>query len=198
MDESREVAVRIAAGRDELSAIYRLRYEAYLRKGYISPNSSGMKTDEWDELSTTIQFVALNEGKVVGAVRLVLDSPKGLPMERVFPREVADLRAQGRKVAEASTLVVDTCNYEPAQRTWLRLCKALWQEAEAQRVNDLCIALTRNHLNLYRSLLFERIGEGKRYQALKGVFAYPLRLRIGSVKLSASLKRSHHAASLRK
>jgi N-acyl-L-homoserine lactone synthetase len=176
MGESNEVVVRVAARRDELEAIYRLRYEAYLRKGYIPPNPSGKKNDEWDELATTIQFAAVEEGKVLGAVRLVLDSHEGLPMERVFPREVADLRAQGRKVAEASTLVVDRCHDEPGRKTWLSLCEAVWQEAEARGVDDLCIAVTRNHLKLYKRLLFELIGAGKHYEALNGVFAYPLRL----------------------
>jgi N-acyl-L-homoserine lactone synthetase len=198
MGESREVVVRVAAGREELEDIYRLRYQAYLGKGYISPNPSGMKTDEWDELPEAIQFVAVNEGKVVGAVRLVLDSPKGLPMERVFAREVANLRTQGRKVAEASTLVVDTCNDEPDRRTWLSLCTALWQEAEARGVDDLCIAVTRNHLKLYRRLSFESMGAGRHYEALKGVFAYPLRLRVGKARAMSISDYITHGVSLRR
>jgi N-acyl-L-homoserine lactone synthetase len=178
MCESREVVVGVTAGREELEAICRLRYEAYLRKGYISPDPSGTKCDEWDELPTTIQFVALSEGKVVGAVRLVLDSPKGLPMERVFPNEVSVLRALGTKVAEASALVVQQTYRESHPGTWFNLCKAVWQEAEARGVDDLCIAVTRNHLNLYKRLWFETMGAGRHYEALNGVFAYPLRLRV--------------------
>lgn len=185
MYDSSEIVVRVAADPGELNAVYRLRYDAYLLKGYISPDPSGMKRDDWEELPHTMHFVALVQDKVVGAVRLVLDSQSGLPMEREFAREIGLLKAQGRKVAEASTLVVTPDYPNSGPRVWLGLSRAVWQEAQAQAVDDLCIAVTQNHLGLYRRLLFEVIGPGRPYHTLNGVFAYPLRLRVEAVRVTS-------------
>ena len=107
-------------------------------------------------------------------------------MERVFPEAVAALRAQGRKLAEASALVTERTTTEHDSGTWLGLCTAIWQEAEAQGIDDLCIAVTRIHLGFYRRLLFETIGDGRSYSPLNGVFAYPLRLQVGAVRVRHS------------
>lgn len=196
MRDSKEIVVREAAGQDELQAIFRLRYESYLRKGYICPNPDGIMLDEWDESSATTHIVAIGNGQVIGAVRLVTDSPKGLPMERVFPEAIRHLRKQGRKVAEASTLVAEVRS-DSARKLWVKLCKALWEEAEARRIDDLCIAVTKNHLGFYERLLFERIGEGRRYEYLNGILAYPLRLRVAEVRVRHKSHGSNHDQSLR-
>ena len=146
--------VRKASGQDELEAIFRLRYESYLRKGYIPSNPDGIMLDEWDELSTTTHFVAMKSGQVIGAVRVVIDSTKGLPMERVFPEVINQLRKRGRKVAEASTLVVAAVQSGSSRKLWVKLCRALWEEAEARRIDDLCVTVTQNHLGFYKRLLY--------------------------------------------
>jgi len=180
MRSSAEVAVKVASKPDELAGIYSLRYRNYLGKGYISPNPSGMMHDEWDESTATIHFIALKEDTVIGAVRLVLDSPRGVPMERVFATEIGRLRAEGSKLAEASALVVGPDRDEHNREIWFDLCKAVWREAQVRGVYDLCIAVTQRHLSFYKRLLFEPLGPGKPYGSLNGVFAYPLRLKVTS------------------
>ena len=197
MRDSKEVVVRKANGQDELEAIFRLRYESYLWKGYIPSNLDGIMLDEWDELLTTTHFVAMENGELLGAVRLVMDSTKGLPMERVFQEAINQLRKQGRKLAEASTLVVAGVQSGSSHRLWVKLCRALWEEAEARHIDDLCVAVTQNHLSFYERLLFERIGEGRRYESLNGILAYPLRLRVAEVRVRHKSHGSNHDQSLR-
>ncbi len=174
MHKTSEIIVKTVSERNMLGTIYRIRYDAYLRKGYISPDPSGMKTDDWDEFSCTIHFAAFEKNRIAGSVRLVCDSAKGLPMEREFAGEIEQLRSSGKKVAEASALVVAEDARGNEKRIWLKLSRAVWQEAGIQGVDDLCIAVTQNHLGFYQKLLFECIGKGKYYKALNGVFAYPL------------------------
>ena len=69
-----EINVRCAGSNEELEWIFRLRYENYLRKGYISANRSRMMRDEWDESPATTHFVASLEDTMVGAVRVIMDS----------------------------------------------------------------------------------------------------------------------------
>lgn len=197
MQDSQEIMVRKAAGQDELKAVFRLRYDSYLRKGCISPNPDGIMFDEWDELPITTHFVAMERDQIVGAVRLIMDSAKGLPMERVFPEAVGQLRKQSRKVAEASTLVVADVQFDSSRRLWVILCKALWEEAEARRIDDLCVAVTQNHLGFYKRLLFESMGKSKRYKSLNSILAYPLRVRVAEVRSRHKTHGSNHDQSLR-
>ncbi len=190
--------VRKANGQDELEAIFRLRYDSYLRKGYIPSNPDGIMLDEWDELSTTIHFVSIENGELIGAVRLVMDSTKGLPMERVFPEAIRLLRKQDRKVAEASTLVVADVQSGSSRRLWVKLCRTLWEEAESRHIDDLCVAVTQNHLGFYKRLLFEKIGKGRHYKSLNGILAYPLRVRVAEVRIRHKSTGSNHDQSLRR
>lgn len=197
MCDTKEIVVRAASCNDELVTALKIRYEAYLKKGYILPEPSGMKADEWDDSRDTVHFAAFREHLAIGSVRLVLDSSKGLPMERVFPRAVKKLRDRGTKIAEASALVVMN-NAEPEKRIWLRLCKAVWDEAKQHAVESLCIAVTENHLEFYKKLSFKIIGSGNRYATLNGIFAYPLCVTISDPDLVNSRSESSNEKSLRK
>jgi len=154
--------------------------------------------DEWDELSTTTHFVAMENGQVIGAVRVVIDSTKGLPMERVFPEVINQLRKRGRKLAEASTLGVAEVQSGSSRKLWVKLCKALWEEAEARHIDDLCVAVTQNHVGFYKRLLFKRIGKCRHYKSLNGILAYPLRVRVAEVRVRHKSHGSNHDQSLRR
>jgi hypothetical protein len=197
MAEPGAVAVQIVCDPDKLDSIYRLRHDAYVRKGYIAPEPSGMMSDEWDDLPTTTHFVARQGENIVGTVRLVLDSASGLPTERVFPEEIRRLRTQGRKLAEASTMIVCPPHRDSDCRLWRRLSRAVWERAEALRVDDLCIAVTPNHLAFYERLLFEPLGPPRRYQRLNDILAHPLRLDVGRARARHRTIPEQRAASLR-
>lgn len=82
-------------------------------------------------------------------------------------------------------------------RLWLRLSRVLWQRAEALEVDDLCIAVTPNHLAFYERLLFEPMGPSRPYRSLNGILAYPLRLRAGQARIRHGSSSDKHGASLR-
>lgn len=198
MRERTKIVIRAAKDPEELSSVYRLRHDAYVRKCYISANPSGMMSDEWDELAGTTHFVALESGQVIGAVRLVVDSAKGLPMDRIFSKEICLLRGQSRKLAEASTLVTATGHSESDRGIWVKLCKALWERAENGHVDHLCIAVTENHLGFYRRLLFKTMGESRRYESLNGILAYPLQVQVREVRIRDKSEGSSRDQSLRR
>jgi N-acyl amino acid synthase of PEP-CTERM/exosortase system len=93
-----------------LEKIFELRYRVYcLGRGFLPPERypSGIETDEFDQHS--MHFAALDGfGRVVGTVRVVLDSKEGLPLDRHLPRE-GDLHLHGvprRRLGEISRLAV--------------------------------------------------------------------------------------------
>ena len=128
-------------------------------------------------LPSTLIFVALQEGRIVGTISVVVDGPAGLPMETIYGKEVAALRAQGRRIAEVGALCVT-----PGLRGFgvpFLLNKAMGLSArDVARVDDLVIAVHPRAHDLYRALLgFETMGPIREYPSLKkSALAVGLRL----------------------
>ncbi|MFH0764072.1 MAG: PEP-CTERM/exosortase system-associated acyltransferase [Candidatus Omnitrophota bacterium] len=88
MDELKELigqsklVFKHADSSDELNAVYRLRYEVYCNEShFLDPQQypDGMESDKYDPHS--IHFAVSDQYGMIGAVRLVLDSPNGFPFE---------------------------------------------------------------------------------------------------------------------
>jgi hypothetical protein len=54
----------------DLDAILRLRYDAYLKEGAISPNSSGRLEDSFDDVENVYNFGIFVDGELGNAIRL--------------------------------------------------------------------------------------------------------------------------------
>src|SRR5580658_9468796 len=54
----------------ERDAIFRLRYDAYLREGAIAPNNSGAFSDPYDEADNTWLFGLYIDGELASSLRL--------------------------------------------------------------------------------------------------------------------------------
>ncbi len=88
--------------------VFRLRYEVYaLEFGFENPYDfpNKLEKDEFDDHSA--HFVALNQNdEVIGTVRMILDSPKGFPVEHAS--EITDFKDKPapRHITEVSRLAV--------------------------------------------------------------------------------------------
>jgi N-acyl-L-homoserine lactone synthetase len=61
---------RRADTREQREAIFRLRYDAYLREGAISRNSSGMFSDVYDETANAYLFGLYIDDKLASSIRI--------------------------------------------------------------------------------------------------------------------------------
>lgn len=90
---------------EELEELYRLRYRVYAKHGFITPNEKESDRDLYDENAT--YFVARIDGKLIGAVRLIQQTP--LPTEKYFsfqkPIAIAD--AGPTEKCEISRIVIE-------------------------------------------------------------------------------------------
>jgi hypothetical protein len=73
----KRVEYRRAETEAELDAILRLRYDAYLKEGAISPNISGRLEDSFDELDNAYNFGIFVDGELGNAIRLHVLSEVG-------------------------------------------------------------------------------------------------------------------------
>ncbi len=77
--------IRAVRNDGEREAIYRLRFETYCRKLNwidVSECPGGQEKDKYDKLAT--HFIALENGRAIGTVRLIQQSRLPFPMEDEF------------------------------------------------------------------------------------------------------------------
>ncbi len=91
-----------------LTDTFRMRHEVYVQEfGFerAEDHPSGLETDDYENES--VHFACLNEnGSVVGTIRLVLDSPKGFPIDHAVETIFIGEKPDPSKIGEISRLTV--------------------------------------------------------------------------------------------
>ncbi len=98
---------RRAESYEERDAIFRLRYDCYLREEAIQPNQAMRLTDEYDDSAWV--FGLCIDGRLVSAIRICVatrDNPV-LPALETYPDHLMPLLEAGMTVVEPSRFVVD-------------------------------------------------------------------------------------------
>src|SRR5438445_13231485 len=67
---------RLAESEQERDAIYRLRYQAYLREGAIAPNPTERFCDPYDELENSRIFGLYLNDELASSIRIHVTSPE--------------------------------------------------------------------------------------------------------------------------
>jgi len=103
------VDYRRADSPGEREAIFRLRYEAYLREGEIGPVPSKRFTDHVDDEPNTFNFGAYLDGVLAGAIRLSVTMTGGarLPAIEVFEDVLSPEIQAGKTFVDPSKFVAD-------------------------------------------------------------------------------------------
>lgn len=173
--ENDPVTVKQAETREELEAAYRLVHQSYVDAGYMDPHPSGLRVRAFEALPQTATFIAIENGEVIGTISLIVDSPLGLPMEESYSEELNALRAQGRRIAEVSSLAVSKGSRNLG--IFVRLCKYMTLFAIHIGVEDLCIGISPEHAPFFKEVyLFETMGEVRSYSSTKEDPVVALRL----------------------
>lgn len=103
------VDYRRAETTEERAAIFRLRYQAYLREGAISPNSSGQFSDPVDDRENCWIFGVFIDGKLASSIRLSITIPGciDIPALDVFSDVLLGDILAGKKVVDPTRFVAD-------------------------------------------------------------------------------------------
>jgi hypothetical protein len=109
LDLSDKVDYRQAVTDDERDAVYRLRYDAYIREGTITPNFGRRLSDKYDDLDNAWIFGVFVEGYLASSIRLNISNPgtPDLPAMGVFSDILGPIVESGKTVIDPTRFVVD-------------------------------------------------------------------------------------------
>jgi hypothetical protein len=186
------VPCRVCSNRQDLFAAFRLVYDEYVRSGLMKANAAEMRITPYHLLPTTEVLVALERGDVACTASIVQDSPEcGLPMESVYPEEIARLRLDGQSLVEVSCLAEKHNPVEKPQSPVFQLFPLVAQLAYRRGADQLVIAVHPRHARFYQRFLgFNLIAEERNYGKVCGKPAVALAMDLNA--LVVNHPRVHH------
>lgn len=158
--------VRLARSADELEHAFTLLHDAYVQKGLKAPDNRTMHITPQHVLTESLVFVAYDADEAIGTITITRDSPAGLPLDKDYPDEIADLRRQGARLAEVGSLAV------ARRRRYTRInvllgMTAQWVARQLLRATHLVIGVNPSSEGYYRAVFdFQRLGPPRAHTEL--------------------------------
>lgn len=79
------ICIKYAKATDEIDGIFRTRHKVYVEEeGYMAAQPDGRIYDRFDAYPTTVNIIAVDDGRVVGGARFCTPSTAGTPTNDFF------------------------------------------------------------------------------------------------------------------
>ncbi|MBV8752430.1 MAG: hypothetical protein JO328_06185 [Hyphomicrobiales bacterium] len=149
---------RLAESVEDREAIFRLRYEAYLREGAIAPNFSGTFSDPYDDSENAWLFGLYLKGELASSIRLhvTAGAHRDFPSRKVFADLLEPELDAGRVIVDPTRFVThrDHSRLNPGlPHVTLRLA---WLAAEYFSAEHFLVAVRAEHQAFYRRTFTHR------------------------------------------
>jgi hypothetical protein len=168
------ISLRIYASTSDQRELYRLRYRAFRRAGWIAEDPRGEFTDRYDSLPSTLAVGAFHNGACIGSLRLAFGGEglaNAMPCEEQFAVAVRELVKDGSlRLVEFSRMAVDPDLVNNSFRTTLyaSLVRAGFILGHAGDTHAALIAVHRKTSPFYRAMCgFRIIGESEGYAEIR-------------------------------
>lgn len=151
----RRLVLKIAETKEELEGCFTVLHDAYVVRGLMKPDPSGMRVTIYHALPTTTMLCAKVDGEVVGTLSVIREGALGFPLQRIF--DLAAVREKGGQIAEVSALAVHRKFRNTSGRILLPLMKFMCECCTTFfDTRHLVIAVNPSHIEMYESRLFFR------------------------------------------
>jgi hypothetical protein len=151
---ARDIVVKVAARRAEFEAAYRLVATNYRASGYEPHDSKPIRFTPYHALPDTITFVAKHHRRVLATLSLVPDNHLlGLPLEEIFPEEIAALRQGGARVAEVTSFAATDMSLREFSQVFLALIRLMKQHHVRHGGDTWVITVNPKHRTFYTKAL---------------------------------------------
>jgi hypothetical protein len=150
---------RPAGSAEDREAIFRLRYESYLREGAIAPNFLGSFSDPYDEADNAWLFGLYLDGELASSLRLHVATAdyRDCPSHKVFADLLEPELDAGKVVIDPTRFVTNRRH----SRLWpgLRYATArlAWLAADYFEADHLLAAVRAEHQAFYRRTFNHRL-----------------------------------------
>jgi len=137
---------------EERDAVFKLRYQAYMREGAIEPNANEKFSDSLDAAANVSIFGVYLDGALASSIRLHIASPAcgELPALNVFSDILGPQIAAGRTIIDPTRFVAD----RELSRRYPELCyvttRLAWLAAEYFQTDLLLATVRLEHQAFYR------------------------------------------------
>jgi len=184
---AKEIEVKIASDRLEWEEALQLVTQSYRSRGYEAAETRGLRFTPFHALPQTTTFVAKHAGRVVATLSLVPDNTLlGLPMECIYGPEVHDLRLQGRRMGEATSLADSGLGVREFLQVFVTIIKLTMQYHVRQGGDTWVITVNPRHRNFYGKVLgFVPLGPCRSYPCVQDAPAEAYRLDLDLMKANA-------------
>ena len=148
-----KLLLKVAETREELEACFSLLHDAYVAVGFMKPDPSGMRATIYHALPTTTTLLASYNGRIVGTISLIRESPLGFPMQKIF--NIEKIRKAGGNIAEVSALAIERRFQAMGGVILFPLMKFMYEySTKCFDTRHLVIAVNPRHIGFYESVLF--------------------------------------------
>jgi hypothetical protein len=151
---ARAISVKVASRPAEFEDAYRLVATNYQASGYEPLGSKPIRFTPYHALPDTITFVAKDEDQVLATFSLVPDNHLlGLPLEEIFPEEIAALRQGGARVAEVTSFAATDMSLREFSQVFLALIRLMKQHHVRHGGDTWVITVNPKHRTFYTKAL---------------------------------------------
>lgn len=160
---------RVASRQEDRDAIFRLRYDAYLRENAIEENAKRRFTDAYDQMENCWLFGIHLDDRLVSSIRFHVISPEAPmgPAYDVFPDIVRPMVRAGQTVVDPTRLVVDRAMTELYPELPYVTIRAAFMAAEYFEAEYMLATVRREHQAFYKRFFgFEQLCEPRPYPTL--------------------------------
>ncbi len=151
-------SIGLARTVEDLNQAFSLLYDSYVSAGLTSANSLEMRITPYHLLPTTEVFVAKVAGQVISTLTMTGDNARGLPMEKMYGKQIAELRSRTR-IAEMGCFADRRQSPARFMRVFTALSRFIVQAAQARGISALVLAAHPRHAKFYERVLgFQHLG----------------------------------------
>src|SRR5262249_54458779 len=151
---TRDIVVKVAARRAELEDAYRLVAANYQASGYEPPGAGAIRFTPYHALPGTTTFIAKLRSRVLATLSLVPDNHRlGLPMEAIYPEEIAALRRTGARLAEVTSLAAGAMSLREFGQVFNALIRLMKQHHVRHGGDTWVITVNPKHRTFYTKVL---------------------------------------------
>jgi hypothetical protein len=164
------VEYRRAESPEDKDAIYRLRYDAYMREGAIEPDPSGRFTDPFDDVSNVWIVGMFIDGELASSIRFHVaaaeDAP--LPAQTVFPDILGPRLRRGQIIVDPTRFVTRLDFSRRFHEMPYLTVRPGWMAGEFFGADFILATIRSEHQGYYRRVFGHEVWSGARdYPTLK-------------------------------